>query len=194
LPQVELIVIDESFLDFSDLESAVTLIPKAPNLVVVKSLGKSLGWHGVRLGYAATNSETADLLQSQLPFWNVNGLAAYILKTVAEFKDEFRQSLALVAQDRTYMMNELERIAGLRVFPSKANFLYVELPPNIPGRQLRDRLLEEYGLMVRECSNKIGSSERYLRLAVQKKEAVDLLVQALTRELSERLAIASVRA
>ena len=185
LPQVELIVIDESFLDFADLESAVKLIPRAQNLVVVKSLGKSLGWHGVRLGYAATNPQTADLLRSQLPFWNVNGLAAYILKNLTEFKDEFRQSLALVAQDRTYMMKQLERIPGLRVFPSKANFLYVELlSKEMSGRQLRDRLLEEYGLMVRECSNKIGSSERYLRLAVQTRDAVDLLVQALSRELS----------
>ena len=183
LPEVELIVIDESFLDFSDLESAVKLIPSARNLVVVKSLGKSLGWHGVRLGYAAMNSRAAELLRSQLPFWNVNGLAAYILKSMSEFKDEFLQSLALVAQDRTYMLNQLEGISGLRVFPSKANFLYVELPSNVAGRKLRDRLLEKYGLMVRECSNKIGSSEQYLRLAVQTKEAVDLLVQALSREL-----------
>ena len=184
LPEVELIVIDESFLDFSDLESAVTLIPKAQNLVVVKSLGKSLGWHGVRLGYAALNSRAADLLRSELPFWNINGLAAYILKSMSEFKDEFRQSLTLVAQDRTYMLNQLERIPGLRVFPSNANFLYVELPPESPGRKLRDRLLEQYGLMVRECSNKIGSSEQYLRLAVQTKEAVDLLVEALRTELN----------
>ena len=183
MPEVELIVIDESFLDFSDLESAVNLIPRAQNLVVVKSLGKSLGWHGVRLGYAAMNPGAAELLRSQLPFWNVNGLAAYILKTLSEFKDEFLQSLALVAKDRTYMLNQLEQVPGLRVFPSKANFLYVELPSNVQGRKLRDRMLERYGLMVRECSNKIGSSERYLRLAVQTKEAVDLLVQALSREL-----------
>src|ERR1044072_5091376 len=183
LPEVELIVIDESFLDFSDLESAVTLIPTARNLVVVKSLGKSLGWHGVRLGYAAMNPQAADRLRSQLPFWNVNGLAAYILKSVSEFKEEFLQSLALVTEDRSYMQNQLAAIPGLRVFPSKANFLYVELPPNVPGRMLRDRLLEQYGLMVRECSNKMGSSERYLRLAVQTNEAVDLLVHALSREL-----------
>src|SRR6185369_9988093 len=186
LPDVELIVIDESFLDFSDLVSAVTLIPKAENLVVVKSLGKSLGWHGVRLGYAAMNAGAADRLRSQLPFWNVNGLAAYILKSLSEFKDEFRQSLARVAQDRMYMLAQLERVPALRVFSSKANFLYVELPPNVPGRKLRDRLLEQYGLMVRECSNKIGSSERYLRLAVQTREAVDLLVHALSRELPLR--------
>jgi histidinol-phosphate/aromatic aminotransferase/cobyric acid decarboxylase-like protein len=184
LPQVELIVIDESFLDFSGIESATKLIPKAANLVVVKSLGKSLGWHGVRLGYAATNPQTAELIRSQLPFWNVNGLAAYILKTVTQFKDEFRQSLALVEADRMYMQQKLEKVPGLRVFPSRANFLYVELPPNVPGRKLRDRLLKERGLMVRECSNKIGSSERYLRLAVQTQAAVDQLTHALARELS----------
>ncbi|HKV37214.1 MAG TPA: histidinol-phosphate transaminase [Pyrinomonadaceae bacterium] len=183
LPQVELIVIDESFLDFSGIESAAALIPKAPNLVVVKSLGKSLGWHGVRLGYAATNPRAAELLRSQLPFWNVNGLAAYILKSVTQFKDEFRQSLALVEEDRTYMLRQLQKIPGLRVFPSRANFLYVELPANTPGRALRDRVLKEYGLLVRECSNKLGSSEQYLRLAVQTKASVDLLIAALTREL-----------
>lgn len=184
LPQVELIVIDESFLDFSGLESAVNLIPRAQNLVVVKSLGKSLGWHGVRLGYAAMNSRAAEQLRAELPYWNINGFAAYILKTLPEFKNEFVESLALVAQDRTYMLNQLEAIAGLRVFPSRANFLYVELPQNVPGRELRDRLLEQCGLMVRECSNKIGSSEQYLRLAVQTKPAVDLLVDALSRELT----------
>lgn len=185
LPEVERIVIDESFLDFSDLESALTLIPRAENLVVVKSLGKSLGWHGARLGYAAASPRVAELLRSQLPFWNVNGLAAYILKSVSDFKDEFMQSFALVTQDKLYMSNQLEHIPGLRVFPSKANFLYVELPPNVRGRELRDQLLAEYGLMVRECSNKIGSSEQYLRLAVQTREAVDLLTHALTRELKQ---------
>jgi histidinol-phosphate/aromatic aminotransferase/cobyric acid decarboxylase-like protein len=183
LPQVELIVIDESFLDFAGIESAMALIPKAQNLVVVKSLGKSFGWHGVRLGYAATNPRAAELLRSQLPFWNINGLAAYILKSVTKFKAEFRQSLLLVEHDRAYMLRQLEKISGLRVFPSRANFIYVELPANIPGRQLRDRLLNQYGLMVRECSNKIGSSERYLRLAVQTKEAVDRLIAALVGEL-----------
>ncbi|HEY0723074.1 MAG TPA: hypothetical protein VGD41_03580, partial [Pyrinomonadaceae bacterium] len=62
--------------------------------------------------------------------------------------------------------------------------LYLELSGDVSGRKLRDRLLEQYGLMVRECSNKIGSSERYLRLAVQTREAVDLLAQALCRELT----------
>jgi|SRR5687767_889661 len=127
------------------------------------------------------NSRVADL--PQLPFWNVNGLAAYILKTLSEFKDEFPAKPCSGRTRENVYAESTRKGSGLSVFSSKANFLYVELSPKLP-RKLRDRLLEQFGLMVRECSNKIGSSERYLRLAVQTKEAVDLLVQALSRELS----------
>jgi len=183
LSDLDCVVIDESFIDFSDIESAAQLAGRAQNLIVVKSMGKSLGWHGVRLGYAVTNPERALRLQSSLPFWNINGLAAYILKTVSSFKKEFHESFLLVAADRLYMTKQLATITGVTVFPSKANFLFVELPKHISGRALRDRLLDRYGLMVRECSNKIGCSEQYLRLAVQRKEAVDSLVRALQMEL-----------
>jgi len=194
LSDLDCLVIDESFIDFSDLESAAQLAGRSQNLIVVKSMGKSLGWHGVRLGYAVTNPERALRLRSSLPFWNINGLAAYILKTVTSFKKEFHESFLGVAADRLYMTKQLATITGVTVFPSKANFLFVELPKHTSGRALRDRLLDRYGLMVRECSNKIGCSEQYLRLAVQRKEAVDSLVRALQMELcaSSNLAVSVV--
>ncbi|HEV7473272.1 MAG TPA: histidinol-phosphate transaminase [Pyrinomonadaceae bacterium] len=184
LADLEAIVVDESFIDFSDLESAATLAAIAPNLVVVKSLGKSLGWHGVRLGYAVAAPKRAAGLRAQLPFWNINGLAAYVLKAVTHFKAEYQASFALVATDRLYMTNKIAGVSGLTVYPSKANFLFVELPGGVSGRRLRDELLKNHGVLVRECSNKIGSSEQYLRLAVQPRAAVDVLVAALQDELS----------
>jgi len=184
LEDLDCVVIDESFIDFSDIESAAQLAANSHNLVVVKSMGKSLGWHGVRLGFAVTNPKRAAKLQASLPFWNINGLAAYILKIITSFKKEFRESFERVAVDRIYMTKRLRTVAGLTVFPSAANFIFVELPEDIPGRGLRNRLLSRYGLMVRECSNKIGCSEQYFRLAVQRKEAVDVLVSALSAELS----------
>jgi threonine-phosphate decarboxylase len=182
LPDLETVIIDESFIDFSNLETAATLVSELPNLVVVKSLGKSLGWHGVRLGYAAAAAPRARALRSRLPFWNINGLAAYVLRNVTRFKTEFDASFALVAADRIYMTEQLTTLPDLKIYPSQANFLFVELPNAVSGRALRDRLLTNYGLMVRECSNKIGSSEQYLRLAVQGKTAVDALVAALREE------------
>ena len=184
LADLDAVVIDESFIDFSDLKSAAFDVCRHPNLIVVKSLGKSLGWHGVRLGYAAASPARAQSLRGALPFWNVNGLAAYVLKTVTNFKELYRASFTEASLDRAYMCEKLRGISGLTVFPSKANFLFVELPPLVSGKQLRDRLLVKHGIIVRECSNKIGSSEQYLRLAVQTNEAVDVLVAALSEELS----------
>jgi histidinol-phosphate/aromatic aminotransferase/cobyric acid decarboxylase-like protein len=183
LANLEAVIIDESFIDFSNLRSVAGDVCNYPNLIVVKSLGKSLGWHGVRLGYAATEPGRARTLRESLPFWNINGLAAYVLKMVTEFRQLYRASFSQVAKDRDYMSEKLSGIPGLTIFPSKANFLYIELPPSVSGKQLRDRLLVKHSIMVRECSNKIGSSEQYLRLAVQTNEAVDVLVSALRAEL-----------
>lgn len=183
LDPVPLTIVDESFIDFSELESAVAHAARSPNLVVVKSMGKSIGWHGVRLGYAVAEPERAQAMRARLPFWNINGLAAYVLKTVSRFRVEYQASFALVAQDRIYMTERLSTVPGLTIYPSKANFLFVELPDGVSGRRLRDRLLGNYGLMVRECSNKAGAGEQYLRLAVQPAAAVEVLVTALRNEL-----------
>ena len=183
LEDLDAVIVDESFIDFSDLESAARYAADAANLVVVKSMGKSLGWHGVRLGYAVAKPRRAHALRAHLPFWNINGLAAYVLKTATKFKAEYQSSFAKVAEDRIYMTERLATVSGLTVYPSKANFLYVALPERVSGRTLRDRLLKNYGLMVRECGNKVGSTEQYLRLAVQTRAAVDLLVPALCDEL-----------
>ena len=184
LEDLDAVIIDESFMDFSDLESAAAVVVGTPNLVIVKSMGKSIGWHGVRLGYAVAAPRRAQAMRTRLPFWNINGLAAYVLKTVTRFKQEYQESFARVAEDRRYMAEQLSTIAGLTIYPSKANFLFVELPNRMSGRRLRDRLLKNYGLMVRECSNKTGAGEEYLRLAVQTRVAVDALVPALREELA----------
>src|SRR5687768_5591386 len=169
LEDLNTVIVDESFIDFSELESAAAFAAGTSNLVVVKSMGKSLGWHGVRLGYAVAERRRAQALRARLPLWNVNGLAAYVLKNVMRFRPEFRASFLKVKEDRIYMIDRLAGVPGITVYPSRANFLFVELPDGVSGRALRDRLLKHYGLMVRECSNKIGSSEQYLRLAVQRR-------------------------
>ena len=188
LKDLDAVIIDESFIDFAGIESCAGLVLNEPNLVVVKSLGKSIGWHGVRLGYAVAAPRRARLLRSRLPYWNINGLAAYVLKTVTRFKTEYRESFKAVAQDRIYMAERLSNVRGLTIYPSRANFLFVELHDGVGGRALRDRLLSNYGLMVRECSNKTGAGEQYLRLAVQRRGAVDVLVPALSKEIAAAVA------
>jgi histidinol-phosphate/aromatic aminotransferase/cobyric acid decarboxylase-like protein len=193
LRHIQRLIIDESFISFSDLESAEALACESPNTVVVKSMGKSLGWHGIRLGYAVANSQAAHTLCTQVPYWNVNGLASFVLKNVGRFRTAYLDSFRKVARDRQYMYQRLQGVPGLRTWQSKANFLFSEVPPGINGKELRDVLLEDYGLLVRECSNKVGSTEQYLRSVVRARADADKLAAALTRVFAEAGAPGSER-
>lgn len=173
------IILDESFIDYSDVDSAVQWVDTARNLIVVKSLGKSLGWHGLRLGYAVTHEQGAADIRKLLPCWNINGLAAFVLQRVSGMREQLDASFRQSHRDRLAFMARLTGVDRLRVFPSQANFLFVELEAGISGRALRDALLEQYGCFIRECSNKHGSSERYLRLAVNRPVENERLVSAL---------------
>lgn len=183
LDDLSLIAIDESFIDFSALGSAGPLATRSTNVVVVKSMGKTLGWHGLRLGYAVSNAHSAELLRRQMPFWNINGLAAFVLAHVADRPALLSDSLNATALDRDAMADALAKVDGLKIYPSAANFIFAELAENISGSALRERLLSRHGVFIRDCGNKIGSSSRYLRLAVADRAAVERLVTALRHEL-----------
>jgi threonine-phosphate decarboxylase len=183
LPHLHRIVIDESFIDFADEQSAEPLAMASHNALVVKSMGKALGWHGIRLGYAVAEAGAADALRQRLPYWNVNGLAAFVLQHAPRWRDEYAQSFRKVAQDRAHMFGRLSRIGRLRTYPSQANFLMSELPDGISGRVVRNRLLAEHGLFVRECGNKLGATENLLRFVVRRPPEVDRLAHGLAQVL-----------
>jgi threonine-phosphate decarboxylase len=181
LVDIPLLVIDESFIDFADVRSAAELAIASTNTVIVKSMGKSLGWHGIRLGYAVANKHLALRLRRKLPYWNINGLASFVLKNLMDFRPAYLDSFRKVAADRQYMLQRMQAIPGMTTYPSAANFLYSELPRGGPitGPLLRTRLLEEFGILGRECGNKLGSTENHLRFAVLPKAATDRLATAL---------------
>ncbi|WP_338674811.1 histidinol-phosphate transaminase [Streptomyces sp. SCSIO 30461] len=184
LRDLDLVVVDESFLEFADAEADSSVVADAvlrPNTVVLRSLGKNFGLHGVRFGYLVANPGLAGRIRAALPKWNLNSFAETVVFMLKEHQMEYGQSLRLVQRDRQEMIWQLSRLPGLTVYPSQGNFVYVRLPEGIDGAVLRDRLLEEYGVLVRECGNKIGSSSRYLRLVVRPQADVQRLVAGLER-------------
>jgi threonine-phosphate decarboxylase len=185
LSSLDLVVIDESFIDFAGQHGASRDVLGARNAIVVKSMGKAIGWHGVRLGYAVAHEALAAQVRSRLPYWNVNGLAAFVLQRLGRHAADFASSVSRVAHDRESMAERLRALPGLHVYPSRANFLYCKLERPASGRRLRDALLARHGLLIRECSNKLGACEQFLRLAVLPAASVDRLVQALRVELAQ---------
>src|SRR3954454_4633464 len=96
---------------------------------------------------------------------------------------EYAQSLHQVRRDRLDMASQLSALPGLTVFPSQGNFLFVRLPVGAEGTVVRDRMLTEHRILVRECGNKIGSSSRFLRLVGRPQGDVRRLVSGLEQVL-----------
>ncbi len=179
LTDLDLVVVDESFVDFVEVERNPSVAAEAtirPNVVVLKSLGKNFGLHGVRFGYLVANPGLAGRMAAALPKWNLNSLAEAVIYLFREHQDDYRESLAKLALDRYRMLHELARVPELEVFPSQANFLLAKLTGEVGGPEMRDYLLLKHQVYVRECSNKLGLSGRYLRLVVRPPEDVERLV------------------
>ena len=182
MADLDLIVIDESFLEFADAEHEPSVVEDAvmrPNVVVLRSLGKNFGLHGIRFGYMVANPALAGKVRSMLPKWNLNSFAETVVFMLKNHGQEYMQSLHQVRRDRLDMAQQLSHLPGLTVYPSQGNFLFVRLPVGAEGTVVRDRLLTEHRILVRECGNKIGSSSRFLRLVVRPQTDVRRLVVGL---------------
>ncbi|WP_229916720.1 pyridoxal phosphate-dependent aminotransferase [Streptomyces fructofermentans] len=182
LADLDLIVIDESFLEFADAENEPSIVEDAvmrPNVIVLRSLGKNFGLHGIRFGYMVANPGLAGKIRSMLPKWNLNSFAETVVFMLRDHGPEYVESLHMVRRDRLDMARQLSALPGLTVYPSQGNFLFVRLPVGAEGTVVRDRLLTEHRILVRECGNKIGSSSRFLRLVVRPQTDVRRLVSGL---------------
>lgn len=118
-----------------------------------------------------------------LPKWNLNAFAEHVVFILKEHGAEYAQSLQQVRRDRLDMASHLSALPGLTVYPSQGNFLFVRLPVGAEGTVVRDRMLTEHRILVRECGNKIGSSSRFLRLVVRPQTDVRRLVSGLEQVL-----------
>jgi histidinol-phosphate/aromatic aminotransferase/cobyric acid decarboxylase-like protein len=182
LGDLDLVVIDESFIDFSDAEQYPSVGPDAvirPNTVVLKSLGKNFGLHGIRFGYMLANPSIAATIGKALPKWNLNSLAEKVVFMIQEHEEEYEDSLRLLSRDRRQMAGELSRIPGLTIFPSQGNFILVKLPTEWSGVALRDFMVANHGVYTRECGNKLGMTSQFMRLVVRPPRDVDRLIDGM---------------
>jgi histidinol-phosphate/aromatic aminotransferase/cobyric acid decarboxylase-like protein len=182
LSDLDLVVSDESFIDFVEVErhpSVATDATIRPNVVVLKSLGKNFGLHGIRFGYLVANPALAGKMARTLPKWNLNSLAETVVFMLEEHAADYAESLQLLARDRYRMGMELARNPDLTVYSSQANFLLVKLAANIDGLALRDHLLQRHQVFIRECGNKLGMSSQFVRLVVRPEQDVQRLVEGL---------------
>jgi len=183
------LILDESFVDFVDGCPGRSLLEpdtltRYPNLVVVRSLGKSHGIAGLRVGVLASG-DTALLrrVAARLPIWNVNALAEWFLQTAGRYECDYRASCQQLVEARARLLTELACLPGLRPIESGGNFVLCEVRPPWSASTLGKRLLSEHWLLVKDCTGKAGLGQgQYIRVAIKSEQENAALIQAL-REL-----------
>lgn len=188
------LLVDESFVDFAEENRRFTLLREDylrahPHLLVVKSVSKSYGVPGFRLGIIATGDESlADQLRRALPVWNINSFGEFFLQIVDKYKGDYRNACNLLVAERRRLILGLAQIPGLAVFPSQANYVLCRLEAPISTQVLAERLLDERRLLIKDLTGKKGFPEggKYLRFAVRDGDDNERLLGGLTHILGGR--------
>ena len=181
------IVIDESFVDFAD-EPDNSLIDQPilnnnPHLFVMKSISKSYGVPGLRLGILASGDEgTIAKMKKDVAIWNINSFGEFYMQIEEKYKKDYAAALVKIRTERARFQTELARIKGVRVIPSQANFVMVELEEDVSPKDLLKKLLIRHNILIKELTTKTNG-RNYLRLAVRNTEENDVLINALKKEL-----------
>ena len=183
------LVIDESFSDFADRQDNTIIeqqiLINNPHLYVIKSISKSYGVPGLRLGVLCSgDSNLIACAKKEVSIWNINSFAEFYMQIEEKYKKDYADSLDKIRAERKRFIAELKRVNGLRVIPSQANFVMVELDSGFSPKILLKRLLAKHNLLIKELTTKTNG-RNYLRLAIRNKEDNDLLVRALKVEMAE---------
>ena len=177
------IVFDESFIDFaSDNYTLIddSILKRYENLIVIKSISKSYGVPGLRLGILASgNNDIINILNNNLPVWNINSFAEYFLQIFNIYKKDYKNACINIKNERDRFYNELRNIKELFVYPSEANYFMIELKKG-KSSELAEFLLNEKKILIKVLNGKNGfDSKEYIRIAIKDKEENDYLFDCL---------------
>ena len=184
------LIVDESFVDFSDDFENNTLLRNEtleanPHLVVMKSISKSYGVPGLRLGIlASSNVELISRIKKDVAIWNINSFAEFYMQIFGKYECDYKKACYKFISERRHFEALLREIPYVKVLPTQANFFCIELTGKYTSAELTKLLLARYNIMVKDCDSKNGLKGRnFIRISVRSTEDNNQLIQAL-RELA----------
>lgn len=172
-----LVLIDEAYREFSEQDFA-PLLDEFDNVVLLRTFSKAMAMGGLRVGYAITNEALAtEIHKAKLPY-ALNLFSEEAAIVALEHYDHFEPAIDTLKRERTRVYEALQKIAGLHVYPSDANFFLVgfECAPE----EVFHYLLDEHGILVRDVSHYPGLAG-HLRLSLGTPDENNLLIEGLTR-------------
>lgn len=181
------LVVDESFVDFSDNAEENTLLKngileKYPNLCVMKSISKSYGVPGLRLGVLVSSDKgLISNLRKDVAIWNINSFAEFYMQIYNKYEKDYARSCELFRKERRIFRGELSQIPWLRVIPSQANYFLCEVTEKYTSYELTLILLRDHNILIKDCSTKKGfpNERQYVRIAIRDRKDNEKLMEAL---------------
>lgn len=171
--QDKYIIIDESFVDFAndgENETLITqdIIDEYPNLFVIKSISKSYGIPGFRLGIlASSNLVLVKKFNREISIWNINSFGEFFLQIVGKYKLEYHKACIQIRGERERFYEALRKINFLEIYPSSANYFLCKVSSRVTAIKLTEDLLTK-GFFIKDLTGKIGfENKEYIRIAVR---------------------------
>ena len=185
------LIVDESFVDFSETWESSSLLNNETllahkNMVVVKSISKSYGVPGLRLGIVASaDTQVITSVKRDVAIWNINSFAEFYMQIFNKYEKDYRLACAQFQTERERFHKMLAQIPFLRVIPSQANYFLCEVQSPHTSKSLTEALLRKYNILIKDCDTKTGlQGSDMVRIAVRYGHENDCLIKAL-RELAE---------
>ena len=179
------LLVDESFVDFTDRFESNSLLKNEileayPNLSVMKSISKSYGVPGLRLGvFATSDKKTIERMKKDISIWNINSFGEFYMQIYGKYENDYRKACYKFIDERNRFYQLLKEIPYLHVMPSQANYFLCEVVDKYTSTELT-RILIDYDVLISNCGRKKKMTDRNLiRLAVRSKEDNNRLIAIL---------------
>jgi len=174
------LVLDEAFIDFCEEGSAKRMIAACDKALILRSMTKYFAIPGLRLGYAICNKPLAERLESMSGPWSVNTLA--LTAGVAALQDmkHNRKTLEYIRQEKAKLCELLGQFSQLKVYPSNANYLLLEIMNNQTSKEIKEELLL-HRILIRDCASFTGLTDKFFRIAVRTEKENVSLIEKLAR-------------
>ena len=185
------LLIDESFVDFADEEDSTVInqeiIEKNNNLFVMKSISKSYGVPGLRLGILVSgNKEIIDYVKKDVSIWNINSFGEFYLQIAEKYKKDYKKALEKFKVERNRFINELSNFKAIRIIPTQANYIMAEIVNGVTAKELNMELLDRYNILIKDLTEKIKDNDRqYVRIAIRNTEDNNKLIKGLKNILNK---------
>ncbi len=177
------VIFDESFMDFANNNYTLIdddILNKYSDLVVIKSISKSYGVPGLRLGVLASGNEKyIKTINNNLPVWNINSFAEYFLQIINIYKKDYMEGCKKIKEERDRFYKELIKIKDLYIYPSEANYFMCKLLSG-SANELAEYLLDNNKILIKVLNGKNGFDDgEYIRIAIKSTIDNDYLVKSI---------------